>query len=105
MDPCPNSVLEAMATGLPILYSNSGGTPELVGNAGISMQVPEDWNNAIYVPSSESICQGMINIKNSAHKKGIIARKRAVTYFDSRSWKKRHEAIFNKFFDKNKLGR
>ena len=29
-DPCPNTVIEAMACGLPILYSNSGGLTELV---------------------------------------------------------------------------
>ena len=30
-DPCPNTVLEALASGLPVLYSASGGVPELVG--------------------------------------------------------------------------
>jgi glycosyltransferase involved in cell wall biosynthesis len=34
-DPCPNVVLEALASGLPILYSDSGGTPELVGDCGL----------------------------------------------------------------------
>lgn len=29
-DPCPNSVLEALSCGLPVLYKNSGGTPEIV---------------------------------------------------------------------------
>jgi len=29
-DYCPNTVLEAMACGTPVLYENSGGTPELV---------------------------------------------------------------------------
>lgn len=28
-DPCPNAVIEAMASGLPVLYSASGGVPEL----------------------------------------------------------------------------
>jgi glycosyltransferase involved in cell wall biosynthesis len=32
---CPNVVLEALASGLPILYSDSGGTPELVGDCGL----------------------------------------------------------------------
>lgn len=31
---CPNTVLEALASGLPVLYKDSGGTPELVGDCG-----------------------------------------------------------------------
>lgn len=30
-DACPNSVIEALSSGLPVLYANSGGTPEIVG--------------------------------------------------------------------------
>ena len=35
-DPCPTVVLEAMACGLPVIYHDSGGTPELVGEAGVT---------------------------------------------------------------------
>src|SRR5262249_39071839 len=35
LDPCPTAVLEAMACGLPVVYAASGGTVELVGDAGI----------------------------------------------------------------------
>ncbi len=34
-DPCPNVVLEALASGLPILYKDSGGTTELARNYGL----------------------------------------------------------------------
>jgi glycosyltransferase involved in cell wall biosynthesis len=34
-DPCPNVVTEALASGLPVLYKDSGGTPELVGDCGL----------------------------------------------------------------------
>jgi len=34
---CPNVVLEAMASGLPVLYLDSGGTAELVGDTGIAI--------------------------------------------------------------------
>ncbi len=34
---CPNVVLEAMASGLPIIYKNSGGTAEIVGGCGIPL--------------------------------------------------------------------
>lgn len=38
-DTCPNVVLEALASGLPILYKASGGTPELVGDCGLPVEV------------------------------------------------------------------
>ena len=44
LDPCPNAVIEALSCGLPVIYSNSGGTPELVGNnAGIGLSVDINW--------------------------------------------------------------
>ncbi|MGF1504666.1 MAG: glycosyltransferase family 4 protein [Anaerolineae bacterium] len=33
-DPCPNVILEGLASGLPVLYIDSGGSPELVGSCG-----------------------------------------------------------------------
>jgi glycosyltransferase involved in cell wall biosynthesis len=35
---CPNVVLEALASGLPILFRDSGGVSELVGEAGIAIE-------------------------------------------------------------------
>ena len=34
-DNCPNVVLEAMSSGLPIIYHNSGGTPEIASDYGV----------------------------------------------------------------------
>ena len=39
---CPNIVLEALACGLPVLYHKSGGTPELVGEAGFGFEAAEE---------------------------------------------------------------
>jgi glycosyltransferase involved in cell wall biosynthesis len=36
-DPCPNVVLEAMASGRPVVYKPSGGVPELVGDTGVAI--------------------------------------------------------------------
>jgi glycosyltransferase involved in cell wall biosynthesis len=36
-DFCPNVVFEAMSCGLPIIYSNTGGTPEIASQYGISL--------------------------------------------------------------------
>lgn len=38
---CPNTVLEALASGLPVLYKDSGGTPELVGECGLPVEVED----------------------------------------------------------------
>ncbi len=40
-DPCSNSLLEALACGLPALYLNSGGHPEITGGAGLAFDIPE----------------------------------------------------------------
>lgn len=40
-DPCPNVVLEALASGLPVLYRDSGGVPELVGDCGAPVTVDD----------------------------------------------------------------
>ena len=40
-DWCPNSVLEQMASGNPVICASSGGTSELVGPAGISISIPQ----------------------------------------------------------------
>lgn len=38
---CPNHVLEALASGLPILYLDSGATSEVVGDAGLPVVVDD----------------------------------------------------------------
>lgn len=43
LDPCPNSVVEAIACGLPVVCSNSGGTPELVKSTNAGIIVEEDY--------------------------------------------------------------
>ena len=41
-DPCSNALLEALACGLPAVFLDSGGHPELVGNGGLSFIVDEE---------------------------------------------------------------
>ena len=41
-DPCSNALLEALACGLPAVYRRSGGHPELVGDAGVAFDEPEE---------------------------------------------------------------
>jgi glycosyltransferase involved in cell wall biosynthesis len=41
-DPCSNALIEALACGLPALYKNSGGHPELVGFGGLPYDQVEE---------------------------------------------------------------
>ena len=46
-DPCSNALLEALASGLPAVFRASGGHPELVGEAGIAFDDPEEVADAL----------------------------------------------------------
>jgi glycosyltransferase involved in cell wall biosynthesis len=46
-DPCSNALLEALACGLPALFRDSGGHPELVGDGGVPFVEDEDIPGAL----------------------------------------------------------
>ena len=93
-DPCPTVVLEAMATGLPVVYSASGGTPELVGaNAGIGIPGPLDWERD-HPPEAEPLAKAVLVAAERREELGAAARVRAVERFDLRPWIERHRGLF-----------
>ena len=90
LDHCPNTVIEAIATGLPVLCTNLGGTRELIerANAGLVAEVDQEYKMGkieLYrppIPDQEVLLNSMATIvqnkdafRNSMHrdKVGISA--------------------------------
>jgi glycosyltransferase involved in cell wall biosynthesis len=75
-DPSSNALLEALACGLPAAYLRSGGHPELVGEAGIGFDEPEelpavlarlaveldDRRGAIHVPALSDVADRYLEV-------------------------------------------
>ena len=93
-DPCPNTVIEAMACGLPVAYVASGGVPELVGpEAGAGVAADDNWDQP-FRPSAEALAGVMQAVAENHHKMATAARQRAITAFNLESWIARHREIF-----------
>ena len=98
-DNCPTAVLEAMSCGLPILYSSSGGIPELVDKeCGWGIKVQENWKRT-QIPNKSDIVDGMREIITNKSHMSQASRIRAVENFDIKKWALKHEQIFERFID------
>lgn len=102
-DPCPRLVVEAMASGLPVIYSASGGTPELVGDeAGVGVPAPLDWEKD-HPPAAEFLAHATEIILANYNRYSSAARKRAVTVFDVKPWLERHRDVFVRLIKGDKI--
>ncbi len=100
-DNCPSAVLEAMSSGLPIIYSESGGIPELVDkNSGIGLPVNESWNS-IEIPEKKDLIKSIFEIIERKKEMSEAARTRAVNLFNIEKWVKSHEEIFENLLENN----
>jgi len=95
-DPCPGIVIEALAAGLPVVYSASGGVPELVGDeAGVGAPVESTFDRTI-PPDPEALANGVERVRASLARHSRAARDRAVERFDIEPWLARHAEVFER---------
>lgn len=97
-DSSPALVTEAMASGLPVVYIESGGVPELVGDTGKGVPVESSWEN-IDLPEPVEMCAAIMNIMPHYKEFSDAARERAVREFSLESFTAKHSQIFMKMLD------
>ena len=94
-DPCPRLAAEAMACGLPVVYSASGGMPELVGDqAGIGLPAPRDYERD-HAPDPEALAEALRTVASKLPHFAAAARRRAVEILEVRPWLQRHAELFS----------
>jgi glycosyltransferase involved in cell wall biosynthesis len=95
-DPCPSVVIEAMATGLPIVYARSGGVPELVGeDAGVGVPHPDGFERD-EPPDAEAFADAVTRVLGNLRDYAAAARARAVERFSLEPWLDRHAELFER---------
>ena len=93
-DPCPTTVIEALACGVPVVYAASGGTVELVGDeGGIGVPHPAGYERDEPPPADAlAAAVGAVLADRPHYAEG--ARRRAVERFALASWLDRHAELF-----------
>ena len=94
MDPCPTVVLEAMASGLPIVGSRSGGMPELVPtDCGVLIDAPADWDIR-HTPTGNELAVAIATLLPGLSAAATAARHHAVEHYGVAAWIEAHDLIF-----------
>lgn len=79
--PCPNSVVEALASGLPVVSFKTGALPELVGEAGSLASYPSESAQSRTMPEVENLISAFQKVLDTYEKSAKEARMRAEHLF------------------------
>lgn len=79
---CPNSIIEAMSAGVPVIGFDSGSLKELVGDAGIVLPYGEGKPWSLESPDCSGLEDAIGYIDANYHEFSQKARARAITQFD-----------------------
>ena len=93
-DPCPTVPIEAMACGVAVIGSRSGGMPELVlPPAGVLIDVPESWEMN-HCPAPAATADAVETIMQRWNDFSAGARSNAVARFSKTGWLAQHARVF-----------
>ncbi len=94
---CPNSVIEAMSCGLPVLCSNTGGLPEIVTKeSGICLNTENSWEKP-FIPNKEDALIGVQKIINNYNDYSNNSIIKVAKDHNINNWINKHEKVFKRF--------
>jgi glycosyltransferase involved in cell wall biosynthesis len=98
-DASPTLIGEALACGVPVVYSSSGGTPELVGaKAGIGIPVEKSWEK-ISTPDTEKMAKAVLLVWENHKIFRESARQFAEEQFPLKNFIRTHREIFMRLLE------
>lgn len=92
-DPCPSVIVEAMASGLPVAASFTGGVPELVGDAGTGVVTETRFDRDV-PPAPEQMADCVEILARDLAGYSARARARVLNHLSLEAWMRRHRSVF-----------